>query len=313
MPAEKPTKAELRRAKTIARQIIAYHFGSAPKQIKHLAAGKTNFVFMVFHSEGHYVVRISSDSAWMQAFIKEQWAIAKVRELGVPTPEILEVGSEVGSTPYMISRRVIGSEATFHPERLSIIREMGKYAALINSISTNGFGTTFDWSNNQLSRNESFNDYLKDELDLAHRLKVLEQKGLVKPVQLKKLSSVLKKAAADSNGPRLNHGDLRLKNVMVDSKGGISAIIDWEHCTSNLAPAWELSLALHDLSVDEKQEFLTGYGLSPRNFAKLNPVIKALNLLNYAPALEALFEKKDKVKLDWYRARLKGELDLYSI
>lgn len=60
-----------------------------------------------------------------------------------------------------------------------------------------------------------------------------------------------------------NHGDLRMKNVLVDQDGGICAILDWEKCMSIVAPHWELALALHDLSIDEKQAFLAGYGLSP--------------------------------------------------
>ncbi len=54
---------------------------------------------------------------------------------------------------------------------------------------------------------------------------------------------------------------MRLKNVVVDDRGTITAVIDWEFCTSNLAPYWDLSVALHDLSIDAKQQFLVGYGL----------------------------------------------------
>jgi aminoglycoside phosphotransferase (APT) family kinase protein len=53
---------------------------------------------------------------------------------------------------------------------------------------------------------------------------------------------------------------MRLKNVMVDEAGKITAVIDWEFCSSNVAPYWDL--ALHDLSVDAKQAFLGGYGVS---------------------------------------------------
>jgi hygromycin-B 4-O-kinase len=48
--------------------------------------------------------------------------------------------------------------------------------------------------------------------------------------------------------------------VLVDDKAKIVCILDWEHCTSNLAPEWEMSLTLHDLTMDEKQEFVAGYG-----------------------------------------------------
>ena len=50
--------------------------------------------------------------------------------------------------------------------------------------------------------------------------------------------------------------------MLLDEKGRSCTILDWENCTSNLAPYWELSIALHDLCIDEKEQFLEGYGLS---------------------------------------------------
>ncbi len=304
---------ELRAAKRMARQIITHHFGNKPKRVAHLPGGLSNFVFLVTHNEGDFVVRISPEPARLNAFIKEQWAMAKAREVGVPTPEILEVGNEIVSSPYMVSRRVIGKEANLHPNRLEIIRQMGKYAALINSIPTSGFGSTFDWSSNQLSRNETWSEFIEKELNLEGRLRSLEKRKMLPPAKIKRLRSILKNAARSRAKPSLTHGDIRLKNVIVDEAGEISAIIDWEDCTSNLSPHWEFSIALHDLSIDEKQEFLAGYGLSEKEVVKLMPVVQALNLINYAPEIERLAEAKETARLEQYRLRLNGNLDLYSL
>jgi hygromycin-B 4-O-kinase len=111
----------------------------------------------------------------------------------------------------------------------------------------------------------------------------------------------------------LNHGDLRLKNVLVTGEGKITAIIDWENCVSSVAPYWDLALALHDLSVDAKEELLAGYGLSERDYRTAAPVIKALNLLHYAPPVERAAQAGDARQLEQYRTRLGGALDLYSL
>jgi hypothetical protein len=74
----------------------------------------------------------------------------KVRAAGVPSQEVLAVGNEIISDPYMIARRVTGVEAINHPRRLNIVHEMGRYAATINSINTNNFGDVFDWAANPL-------------------------------------------------------------------------------------------------------------------------------------------------------------------
>lgn len=305
--------AEIKQAKEMARAVIAHHFGNKkPRRIEHKTSGLSNFVFAAHHAEGDFIVRISPDPTRINSFIKEQWAQNKAGEIGVPTPEILEVGTDIISQPFMISRIVEGQEATFHPKRFEILKEMGRYAALINTIHTSGFGSTFDWSSNQLSLNSSWREFLEKELQFESKLATLEKHKMLDAAQAKKIRKTLADAGKTKIKPALNHGDIRLKNVMVDDDGRITAFLDWEHCTSNFAPVWELSLALHDLSIDEKQLFLEGYGLKENKLAELMPVVKAVNFVNYAPEIERLANEKDKTHLEQLRTRLSGALDLYS-
>jgi aminoglycoside phosphotransferase (APT) family kinase protein len=304
---------DVREARVMARRVITYHFGQKPRRIVHQASGLSNFVFLVNHAEGDFAIRISAAPAKINAYLKEQWAMARAREAGVPVPEVLEVGNEVIPYPYMVSRRVRGKEASSHPNRLQIVREMGRYTALINAIATTGFGSTFDWSNNQLSRNETWIEFLHKEFRLEARLELLEKHRMFPPRYYKTLHSILEGAAASAVKPALNHGDMRLKNVIVDENGQITALIDWEHSVSNLAPHWDWSLALHDLSIDEKQEFLDGYGLPETKITEMAPIVKALNLVNYAPEIERLAQAKDASRIEQYRTRFSGALDLYSL
>ena len=59
-----------------------------------------------------------------------------------------------------------------------------------------------------------------------------------------------------------------MKNVIVNEAGEIKAILDWEDCSSNCAPYWDFSIALHDLSIDGKQKFLEGYEPDLKNSAE---------------------------------------------
>jgi hygromycin-B 4-O-kinase len=113
--------------------------------------------------------------------------------------------------------------------------------------------------------------------------------------------------------PSLNHGDLRLKNVIADEKGKILAIIDWEKATSNIAPHWELSVALHDLGIDRRGRFVEGYGIKPKRLIEIAPYIKAFNLLNYTDRIDEAVATKDKVALAQLQMRLFGAFDLYSV
>ncbi len=136
---------------------------------------------------------------------------------------------------------------------------------------------------------------------------------MITEAQSKKLTRIFSEAAKIRSRPVLNHGDMRLKNVIASEEGRINAIIDWEGCTSNIAPAWELSLALHDLGVDGTQQFLDGYGISSKKYRDALPLIKAFNIANYASAIEQVAAAKDKKALENYRLRLSGAFDLYSL
>ena len=295
-------------------QIIEHHFGSAPRRITHKPSGLTNLVFDVVHREGHFVVRLSQDPARINAYQKEQWVQARVRAVGVPTPEILEVGNEVVPHPYMISRCVEGVEATHHPERLAIARELGAVAKRIHGVRTRGFGRTFDWSGNTLSRNESWPGYLTHELRIDERIETLARLRMLDAPRLPRLRSVARELRRWRKRPSLNHADLRLKNVIVEAASGrIVALIDWENCESNVAPYWDFAFALHDLGIDAKQEFLEGYGLPWKRLVSMAPAIKAINLLGYAPVLAELAAAGKKAALAAHRARFAGAFDLYTL
>jgi aminoglycoside phosphotransferase (APT) family kinase protein len=300
---------EIKKFRGLAQQVIDSHFVGA-KRLKYLSSGLTNFVFSFRADEEDFVIRISPDASRMGLFIKEQWAVNAARSTGIPVAQILEVGSELIGSPYMVVRAAEGGDAVNHPKRPEILRELGKLAAKIHGIRTKGFGQTFDWSDNRLSRNSSFKDWLYGEYDAEGKLALLEKQKLLTTERSRKLRKIFSNFAGMRVRPVLNHSDLRLKNVIADDDGKIRAIIDWEGCTSNV-PAWDLSLALHDLGIDGTQHFLQGYGITAKKLVDQMPLIRAFNIANYASAAEAA--AKDKELLAHYRLRLDGSLDLFSI
>jgi aminoglycoside phosphotransferase (APT) family kinase protein len=307
----------IRHYRRLAKRIVVHHFGAPASRIVYKSSGRTNYVFAINHVEGQFVIRVSPEPEKINAFRKELWASAKVREAGVPSPEVIAVGNDLAAEPYMITRRVTGTEASHHPKRDRIIHSMGSYAAMINSIQTYGFGSNFDWTGEE-KRIDGWEGYLADEFELEKRLKLLSTNHILPDAEIEQLSQIIKSAQTlvqhgQANGPSLNHSDLRLKNVIVDEGGDIAAIVDWEECLSTIAPQWELSIALHDLSIDEKQLFLEGYGLSNDLVEEMSPLIKAFNILNYAPTIGLAVEKGDHKSLNDLKLRLKGSLDLYSL
>jgi aminoglycoside phosphotransferase (APT) family kinase protein len=302
----------IRHYRQLATTIVEKHFGKPPRRIVYQRSGKTNFVFAVNHIEGQFVVRISPDRARLETFRKELWATKKVREAGVPSPEVLAVGNDVEAEPYMITRRVTGSEATHHPQRERIVHQMGHYARIINSISTKHFGANFDWTNNG-DKNRTWAEYLDNELEFEQRLRLFTTHRILPQREVKKLHQIIDETRKLRIKPHLNHGDLRLKNVIVDDDGEIAAIVDWEECLSTIAPQWDLSISLHDLSIDEKHLFLDGYELDIEQVSEMSPLVKAFNIMNYSNAIERALEVRDHKMLNEFKLRLNGALDMYSI
>ena len=309
----KHTAIQVRTKTEMVKKIIKHHFGKAPKKIQFKPAGLTNFVFDVKSSEGEFIVRIARARTKTNDFIKEQWVTERVRERGVPVPEILEVGTEIISLPYMLQRKLEGKEAVDHPKRLDILYNLGSYARLIHSVPTSNFGKVFDWSQNRLSKNETWIDFLEDELDFTNRLKIFKKANIFTNKKLNKLTILYERIKKWKIAPKLNHGDLRLKNVLANDAGKIIAIIDWENCISSIAPYWDFSIALHDLSMDGKQQFMEGYGLDFNEFSRMAYSLKVFNVVNYAQSIEKIIAKNQMTKLDYYRLRLNGYLDLFSL
>jgi len=295
-------------------EILRHHFGKTAKCVKRIHGGLANHVFEARIGREELVLRISEHPEKLQVFMKEQWAVTEARKHKVPTPEILEVCNDILGLPYMVSRQIRGRSAgSIGLKKIEVLRELGKYTAIINSIKTQDFGHIFDWSPNKLSRHRTWTEFLDNELDVEGRLESFARLRIFEPTRLKKLRSQVHLMRQWKDRPSLTHGDIRLKNVMLDEKRKIIALLDWEDCMSTIPPYWELSIALHDLNIDEKQVFLEGYGMSFEAYREVAPIIKAINVLNYIRAVHHAANDRNEADLSQLRARLNGAFDLYSL
>lgn len=295
-------------------EILRHHFGKTAKHVKRIHGGLANHVFEAHVGREELVLRISERPEKLQVFMKEQWAVTAARKHKVPTPEILEVCNDILGLPYMISRQIRGRSAgSIGLKKIEVLRELGQYTAIINSIKTHDFGHIFDWSPNKLSRNRTWSEFLDNDLQVEERLEGFARLKVFEPARLKKLRKQVHLLRQRTDRPSLTHGDIRLKNVMLDEKRKIIALLDWEDCISTIPPYWELSIALHDLNIDEKQVFLEGYGLSFEAYREMAPDIKAINILNYSRAMRHAVERKEELRVANLRARLNGAFDLYSL
>ena len=302
-------------ARAAALAILRDATGQAPARLARKGGGLTNVVYAAEMPGGErLILRMSPGPDKAAAYLKERWAMEQAARAGVPVPETLAVDAHESGFDFMVQRAVPGEDATDHPERLTLLREMGRLTRLIHGIRTKGFGQEFDTKRGRFTGAANWRDYVAKELRFEERLELLNRFRMLSRQQASRLEGVMLDILGWEVEPVLNHGDMRLKNVMAEGEAArITAVLDWEFCSSNAAPYWDLSLALHDLTIDAKHVFLEGYGLDEDEIIAVSDVIKAINIINYAPFVAKAAEEGNEALLAQYRTRFSGALDLYSL
>ena len=309
---EPPPQTEL---EDVVRNVVARHV-AAPTRVAPLRGGLSNHAFDVETDREQVVVRLADQPDKLEGYEREWQAADRARAAGVPTQEVIAIGQE-GEWTYSIARRLAGDPAMDHPDRLSILEELGRIARAVHGIRTAGFGPRFTWDEGgtgqaSVSDGAPWPEYLRHELRAHDRLDRLVGLGMIEGRQEESLRQTLAEVEGWEGPPILNHGDLRLKNVVVSAEGHILGLIDWESSVSVVGPHWDLSIALHDLSIDAKQALLKGYGLSDDEIRQAAPVWRFFNVLNYVPTIDQLVDADDTAELERMRTRLSGALDLYA-
>lgn len=132
-------------------------------------------------------------------------------------------------------------------------------------------------------------DILKRKPMLDANIKKAKEKGLIDQKTAAQLATFLltiKSSLADKT-KALVHGDLHIRNMLVNESGTVSAIIDWGD-THIGRPAVDLSIAYSFLPAEGRNRFFEIYGevsTEVKAIAKFKAVYTIIILLLYADDL----------------------------
>jgi aminoglycoside phosphotransferase (APT) family kinase protein len=262
--------------------------------------GSVNQVFIVTMGQAKVVVRMSARREAFAEYEKEAWCIECAARRGVSVPTVLTVGRRAEHA-YMIQPYIAGHEGreSMQP-RAYLWRELGRYARLIHGIEVAGFGLALSDLTGGDARKSwlRYLDYNIESLTADDELLAL---GVLTSAQAKLIRRIFADLKERDFNFGLNHGDLSLKNVIVEPDGKV-CLLDWGSAEAGIVPQLDLIQLLkmnmleNDPTVAELQEFVAGYGLAQVEFARLMPELESMLLLR-------AFDKL-RWALDWNRPAL---------
>jgi aminoglycoside phosphotransferase (APT) family kinase protein len=248
-----------------------------------LGKGSVNKVFIVEVAGAKVIVRMRNDNAALDEYTKEAWCIKKAAAARVPVSDVLAIGM-FEEHAYMIQTYIAGDEGRNSQLPGSYIwRQLGKYARLIHSIDVAGFGLKLRDLTEGDSR-KSWLKYLDYNIESLNEADELLKLNVVTQSQSKIIRTMFESLREKRFSFGLNHGDLSLKNVIVDKSGRVN-LLDWGSAEASITPHHDLIQLLkmnmleNDPGREEIQDFLDGYGISQIEFEQMMPELNSLLML----------------------------------
>jgi aminoglycoside phosphotransferase (APT) family kinase protein len=248
-----------------------------------LGKGSVNRVFVVEAVNRKVVVRMSERGEAPDEYAKEAWCIEQAARRGVPVASVLGVGLCEGNA-YIVQSYIDGDEGRDSPAPKSRIwRELGRYARRIHAIGVSGFGLKLS----ELTRGDARKSWLR-YIDYNIASLTEEDRLIGLGVLTRPQSEVIRGVFSDLRGREftfgLNHGDLSLKNTIVDARGRVR-LLDWGSAEAAVVPHHDLiqlmkmGMSEGDPDAGELLAFLEGYGMPPPEFERMMPELEGLLVL----------------------------------
>ena len=226
----------------IAAQVTTNFLKEAVRKISPIVGkGSVNRIFVVETENHKVVVRISEWEKAFQEYEKEAWCSQQASKLDIPGPQVFTTG-KFENTSYAIHSFVTGDYGLDrHLDKTHIWRTLGEYAKRIHSIKVSGFGDVLaDPKKNQFrAYNSSWQDSINYHLAYLTENDEFIKLGVYNPGQTTDIQRIFESLGKRDFNFALNHGDLALRNTLVDQQGRVN-FLDWGCAEAHIVPHTDL-------------------------------------------------------------------------
>ena len=286
----------------IADKKIVFEIGSkflnTPNiSVNFVGGGSANKNFSIKSKEKEIIIKISlphKEHRALEDYKKEKWCIQKASKKGVSGPRVLGLGEFQGRA-YMVQSFIPGINGKKLKNKLKVFYNLGKYAKLIHSIKTSGFGEKLSDPKGIFSG--SWKKYLDYNIkSLSNGDKLIKLKVFDKH-QAGKVKEIFQSMKRHRYTFGLNHGDLVAWNTLVEKSGKVR-LLDWEYSEAHVVPHYDFINVLRlryprsKPKDEEINQFIKGYGMSQKEFNLLKPEIYKLTLLICVDRLRYVIDRK---------------------
>ncbi len=285
---------------------------SAISSSDRLLKGEANEVYDVkLENDNHLILRISREAE--NPFLKEQWAMEKSAEVGVPVADVLHIGQEETENSKIflcVLSKIPGiplnetGKENDSAYMKSVLSQTGHYLSAIHSINTQGFLHVVDGSGN--AKYATLGEYVDSIILNPEKYVGTAVKNDLKPEYIYQSIDVATQYLPifDTKHASLMHGDVGTKHIMVDGDT-VTGILDFGNIRGSLPVHdfawWDFwgenpeQLAWLQGGYDNKDLFDNAYE-AKFNFIKL---LLSLELLDWAGSeghMSGVRRAKDSIK-----------------
>ncbi|MED1203340.1 phosphotransferase [Heyndrickxia acidicola] len=228
-----------------------------PARVELLGEGFDNTVFTV---NDDYVFRFPRRSMAVELLRAERRLLPRIAPLlPIAIPEPLFAGSPSGGFPWLFLgyKKVNGQTPSnlTREERLQSVEPLARFLRELHQFPVEQAGL-LGVPKDELGRL----NLVKRKPKLLANLEKLHKLGLYsKLANIVQFAEGLPEDGSDSTEAALVHGDLHIRNILVDSKGAISGVIDWGDVHIG-HPALDLSLVYSFFPSEGRERFFELYG-----------------------------------------------------